>query len=384
MSHGPQVSPLFPLLLPLLLVFAPAGCGGRVTPNAAAAAADAATLRAVDSLLADYARPGAPGAAVLVVKDGRVVVERGYGLADLEAGVAVTPRTNFRLASLTKQFTATAVMLLARDGRLRYDDRVADLLPGFPAYARDVRVRHLLTHTSGLRDYEDFVPDSQTTQLHDRDVLAILQRAERLDFAPGAAYHYSNSGYAVLALLVEAVSGQPFARFLHDRIFVPLGMEGTVAYEAGVSTVPRRAFGHSGDAASPAGFRRTDQSSTSAVLGDGGVYSSVHDLARWDRALDAGGPAGAAELHEAWTAAALADGTTRTRYGFGWFVDPDSLAPPGRPNAIRLFHHGETRGFTNAILKYPARRLTVVLLTNRTGGAPSAMVERIAGVEGLR
>ena len=373
-------------------LFLLAACAG--VPKGAAVPDDGSVLapgfeplaRAVDSILADYARPGAPGASVLVVRGGRVVLARSYGLADLEAGTPATPRTSYRLASLTKQFTATAVMLLARDGRLRYDDRVADLLPGFPEYAGEVRVRHLLTHTSGLPDYEDFVPDTQTTQLHDRDVLAILQRAPRLDFVPGTRYHYSDSGYAVLALLVEAVSGRSFATFLRDRVFAPAGMDATVAHEEGVSTVPRRAYGYTAERGDPpTRFRRTDQSSTSAVLGDGGVYSSVHDLARWDRALDAGGPAGADALAEAWTAATLADGRTRTRYGFGWFVDPDPLGGGGTdPGAVRLSHHGETRGFTNFIARHPARRLTVVLLTNRTGGAPWDLVARIVELPELR
>jgi CubicO group peptidase (beta-lactamase class C family) len=323
--------------------------------------------RGVDELFAAYDRADAPGASVLVIKDGRVALRRAYGMADLEAGVPATEQTNYRLASLTKQFTAMAVMLLVEDGRMGLDDRVGKHLPGFPAYGRDVRIRHLLTHTSGLADYEDFVPDTQTVQLTDRDVLAILQRAKGTIAPPGPAYHYSNSGYAVLALVVEAASGKPFARFLDERIFRPLEMEQTVAFEAGVSTVTRRAFGYT---AGPRGFTRTDQSSTSAVLGDGGIYSSIDDLVKWDRALDGNTLVGAAAMREAWTPATLADGS-RTRYGFGWFVDRAA-------DGLRLSHHGETRGFTNAILKYPERGLTVIVLTNRTGGEPWGMAAQVA------
>lgn len=333
----------------------------------------ASLQRGIDSLLAAYAGPGAPGASVLVVRDGRPLVERSYGLADLEAQARATPETDYRLASLTKQFTATAIMLLAADGALRYDDSVSRFLPQLPAYARGVTIRQLLTHTSGLPAYEDFVPDSQTTQVHDRDVPGLIARADSLYFPAGAAYRYSNTGYALLALVVEHVSGTTFARFLNDRIFAPLGMSGTVAYEEGISTVRRRAFGYS---EREGRWIRTDQSSTSAVLGDGGIYTSIVDLARWDRALDAHLLVSERAQRDAWTAATLTDGR-RSGYGFGWFVDDSS-------GGVRLRHHGETMGFTNAILKIPSRRLTIVLLTNRTGGEPWDLAARIAELPELR
>jgi CubicO group peptidase (beta-lactamase class C family) len=188
-------------------------------------------------------------------------------------------------------------------------------------------------------------------------------------FTPGSAYKYSNSGYALLALIVEQLSGQPYARFLHDRVFAPLGMRGTVAYEAGVSTVPNRAYGYSLRAN---GVVRTDQSSTSAVLGDGGVYSSLRELIIWDRALDAGTLLTRAELEQAWMPARLTNGPM-TRYGFGWFTEREN-------GSLRLSHHGETSGFTNFILKYPERRLTVIVLTNRRGGTPWDLAARIAAL----
>jgi CubicO group peptidase (beta-lactamase class C family) len=329
-------------------------------------------MSALDSIFSAYNRPDVPGAGVLVIRDGEVVASRSYGLADLERRTPANEHTNYRLASLSKQFTAAAIILLARDGRLRYDDRVADHLPDLPAHAREVRVRHLLTHTSGLWAYEDFVPDSQTRQVKDRDVPALLKNADSLYFAPGSRYRYSNTGYALLALIVEKLSGQSYARFLDERIFKPAGMNATVAYEAGVSTVSNRAYGYS--------IRRTgpvasDQSSTSAVLGDGGIYSSLHDLAAWDRALDAGTVLTRAELRQAWTPMTLTGGEV-TRYGFGWFVDRED-------GALKLSHHGETSGFTNFILKYPEHRLTIVVLTNRRGGNPWDLVARVAALPEL-
>lgn len=351
----------------IALMLSASGCA--VAP-AAGRTGEATDMPSLDPIFSAYARPDLPGASVLVVQNGRIVASRSYGLADLERRTPATDRTNYRLASLSKQFTAAAIVLLARDGKLRYDDRVADLLPGLPAHARDVRVRHLLTHTSGLWAYEDFVPDSQTTQVKDRDVLTLVQRADSLYFAPGSAWRYSNTGYALLALIAERLSGQRYAQFLDDRIFRPAGMTATVAYEAGISTVPNRALGYA--------IRRTgatvpsDQSSTSAVLGDGGIYSSLHDLAAWDRALDAGTVLTRDELRQAWTPMTLTSGEP-TRYGFGWFVDREN-------GTLKLSHHGETSGFTNFILKYPDRRLTVVVLTNRRGGDPWDLAARVAAL----
>jgi len=323
--------------------------------------------RSIDSLMAQYTRLDGPGASLLVLRDGRVAYMKGYGLADVENHAAVTPESNFRLASLSKQFTATAVMLLAADGKLRYDDAVTTLLPGLPSLANGVTVRHLLNHTSGLPDYEDFVPDSQRTQVHDRDIPRLIAHASVPKFPAGTRFSYSNTGYGLLALIVERTSGQRFGDFLHDRIFASLGMTGTVAHEEGRSVVAHRAYGYS---VNSAGVRRTDQSNTSAVLGDGGIYSSAADLVKWDRALEQHTLVGAEAQQLAWTPPVLGGGQS-TEYGFGWFIDRDH-------GTMRLRHHGESRGFTNSILRYPEKRLTVVILTNRTGGAPWDVAQRIA------
>ncbi|ADO75246.1 serine hydrolase domain-containing protein [Stigmatella aurantiaca] len=341
-----------------------AGCTGATSSVRRASGPD---VRTVDSLFAAYAGSESPGASVVVIHEGRAVLTRAYGLAELEERTPATSQTHYRLASLSKQFTAMAIMQLAEEGKLRYDAPVASVLPGFPAHASEVRIRHLLNHTSGIWDYEAFVPETQTVQVKDRDVLELLSRADRTHFPPGSEVRYSNSGYAVLALIVEQVSGVPFARFLRERVFTPVGMRSTVAHEEGLSMVPHRAYGY---AVGMNGFRPRDQSPTSAVLGDGGIYSSVDELVAWDRALDAHVLVGEATQRLAWMAPALPDGTS-ARYGFGWFVDDDG----GR---LRLSHHGETSGFTNAVVKYPEQRLTVIVLTNRAGGEPWRLAQRLA------
>jgi CubicO group peptidase (beta-lactamase class C family) len=324
-------------------------------------------LTAIDDLLAPFSGDSVPGASVLVVQDGRVTLARAFGMADLESGVPATTATNYRLASLTKQFTASAVLLLVRDGKLALETPLKEALPEFPEDGRSITLRHLLTHTSGVPDYEPFVPDTQSWQVRDRDVLEILTHTNGTDFPPGSAYSYSNSGYALLAMVVERVSGQSFAAFLHDRMFEPLGMGGTVAFEEGISTVSNRAFGYT---IADGSGERTDQSTTSAVLGDGGVYSSVDDLAKWDDALARGLVLDSAEWREATTPARLTNGSA-TEYGFGWFVD----SYRGR---LRHRHGGDTRGFNNVIMRFPDDRLTIVVLTNRDESGLTDIGERIA------
>jgi CubicO group peptidase (beta-lactamase class C family) len=325
-------------------------------------------------------RDGEPGLAALVRKDGKTVFASGYGVRDLRSRARVDRATCFRLASVTKAFTATAVMLLVRDGKLRYDDTLTDLFPAFPAYGGRITVRHLLTHTSGLPDYEDLMTAAEKgraplwtseRQIHDDEVLALLRGETRARFAPGTSWAYSNSGYVVLGLVVARVSGTPFGDFLRQRIFAPLDMGHTLAYEKGRNAVERRAFGHTrGDT----GFQEADQSATSATLGDGGVYSSLDDLAKWDEALRSSRLLSAGAMRTALTPVSLEDGSEPrwpaepggdnlapgrpVSYGFGWFLDPWQ----GR---ARAWHHGSTTGFRAVIERFPDESRSVVVLANR-------------------
>jgi CubicO group peptidase (beta-lactamase class C family) len=323
-------------------------------------------VRAVDSLFAAYTGSSVPGASVVVIRDGQVIVRRAYGSADLARHVAATPETDYRLASVSKQFTAMAVMLLAKDGKLRYDQPIRDFLPELPRAARAVTVRHLLNHTSGLWDYEALIPESRTAQLNDEDVLALVAAKDSLSSRPGTTYCYSNSGYVLLGMIVARVSGMSFPDFLRTRIFAPLAMTSTVAHVEGRDVVAQRAYGYSPRGGS---FVQTDQSVTSATLGDGGIYSNVDDLVRWDHALTDASLVNAAAMAEATTPPALPDGATE--YGFGWFIDRYR-------GETRWRHTGETSGFRNAILRFPEKRLTIVILTNRSSGEPQAIAERIA------
>ena len=316
----------------------------------------------VDALLHNYAGD-VPGAAVLVLRDGQAVVRASYGLADLETGTPTTPETNYRLASVTKQFTAASILLLAEDGRLTLDDRGRTWLPSLPKAVETVTIRQLLTHTSGLIDYEDVIPGTLAAPLHDADVLRLLETQDRTYFRPGTGYRYSNSGYALLALIVQHASGKTFAKFLRESIFQPLGMQNTVAHEEGISTVNNRAFGYTQEAGR---WNRTDQDPTSAVLGDGGIYSSIDDLAKWDAALYDGRLLQPSSLRAAFTPATHTD-DPEIEYGYGWRITGETL-----------WHSGESVGFRNVIVRYPKRHATVVVLTNRNEPEPYQLALEIA------
>jgi CubicO group peptidase (beta-lactamase class C family) len=291
------------------------------------------------------------------------VVRRGYGRSDLEAGVEAGPATDYRLASVSKQFTAAAVLLLAEDGKLSIDDPARKWLPELPAAADAITLRHLLTHTSGLVDYEDLMGDDWQGQIRDAGVLELLSKENRLYFPPGTAYRYSNSAYALLSLVVERASGMAYPDFLQARIFGPLGMRDTLAYVAGGREPPHRAWGYTqaDDGASKQGaWTRTDQSTTSAVLGDGGIYSSIDDLARWDAALYDDRLLSDASRKLAFSPQVEVTGEPyEAQYGFGWRITGGTL-----------WHSGETVGFRNVIVRWPAHRLTVVLLSNRNDPEP--------------
>lgn len=335
----------------LWVLVALAGCsGGAGVPT-----------ERIDALMQAY-QGKLPGAAVLVLKDGRTVVQRTYGRADLEADVPVTPQSGFRLASITKQFTAAAILLLVQDGRVSLDDPIGRWLP-LPPKSAAATVRQLLTHTGGLIDYEDLIPAGTTQQLHDADVLHLLSREDRTYFTPGSGYRYSDTGYSLLSLIVAKASGEGFAAFLRERIFLPLGMHDSVAFEEGVSSVPQRAFGYSLDHGT---WQRTDQSLTSAVLGDGGIYSSIADLAKWDAALYGTQPLNAASLQLAFSPHTDTD-DAMVRYGFGWRITGSSV-----------WHSGETLGFRNVIVRWPQRHFTVIVLTNRNDPEPYTLALAIA------
>jgi len=320
----------------------------------------ASQVAAVDALFADFNQPDAPGASVVIIRDGTIVFAKSYGLADLETKTPNTPETNFRLASVSKQFTAMAVLILRERGKLSLDENLLAFFPEFPAFGKQITVRHLLTHTSGLLAYEDLIPEGTTLPVLDQDVLRILMTNGTTNTLPtyfpvGSQYRYSNSAYALLALIVQVRSGQTFAHFLKENIFTPLGMTNTLAYEAGSSVVPNRSYGHS---LRTNGWQRTDQSLTSSVLGDGGIYSSVTDLFKWDQALYTTKLVSAKTLEEAFTPKTPTDKPGKS-YGYGWYLTEHR-------SAKQIWHSGESIGFRTRLVRIPDKKFCVIILANRS------------------
>jgi CubicO group peptidase (beta-lactamase class C family) len=359
------------------------------------------TEKQVDAIFSAVTQEDAPGLAVLVQKNGRILFRKGYGVRDLRTNTKIDPSTNFRLASFTKQFTAMAIMLLVHDKKLRYDETLVEIFPDFPAYGKTITIRNLLNHTGGLPDYEDLMAAAETSrnsriwtperQIHDAEVLSMLEAESQGKFPPGTSWSYSNSGYVVLGLVVAKASGQSYGDFLRARIFAPLRLDHTIVYQKGKNEVANRAFGHSqalsGHGPETPLFQETDQSPTSATLGDGGIYSNLEDLAKWDDAFRNHTLLSADEMAPALVPAKLTNGKpTRwpveangdnlhpgqpVSYGFGWFLDSYWGIP-------RMWHTGSTMGFRTVIERFSANNLTIIILGNRTDLDPEALAVKTA------
>ncbi|MGA2072082.1 MAG: serine hydrolase domain-containing protein [Terriglobia bacterium] len=347
-----------------------------------ASASEGPNAQQIAAIVAPLVSRGDPGLAVLVRLNGKTVFKRGYGSRDLRSGATVDARSNFRLASCTKQLTAMAVLLLVHDGKLRLEETLADVFPEFPAYGSTITIRNLLNHTSGLAAYEELMDKTyagkswpEIPQISDAGVLELMEQQTGTKFPPGTAWEYSNSGYCVLAQVVEKASGLRFADFLRQRIFVPLRMQDTLAYEYGKNQVKARAYGYTKDAGT---WLETDQSPTSATLGDGGIYSSLGDLSKWDEALRRHTLLSEAEMRPALTPVALpkdfhrsSEGGAPVKYGFGWFLDPYR-------GHQRMWHSGESIGFRTVIERFPSDGLTIIILANRTDLDPSTLALKVA------
>jgi CubicO group peptidase (beta-lactamase class C family) len=338
-------------------------------------------------------KPNEPGFAALFRNALGTAYVRTEGVTDLRTKRRIDDHTNFRLASFTKQFTAMAIMLLVHDGKLRYDETLTEIFPDFPAYGKAITIQNLLNHTSGLPDYEDLMDSLEKSkgltwtsekQIQDNEVFELLKREKTGKFAPGTGWSYSNSGYVVLGIIVETVSTKAYAEFLHRRIFAPLKMDHTIVYQKGINEVANRAFGHSKENGT---LKETDQSSTSATLGDGGIYSNLEDLAKWDDALRNHSLLSEEEFQPALIPAKLNDGSESrwpkeakddnlhpgkpVSYGFGWFLDPYN-------GHTRMWHTGTSMGFRSVIERFTERNgLTAIILCNRTDLDPEKLAMQV-------
>lgn len=328
----------------------------------------------IQSVLRDrFPQEEQPGASVLVMVGNDTAVGQ-RGLANLETGERITPETNFRLASVSKQFTAAAVLRLVEQGRLGLQQTLREVLAEFDAYGDRITIEHLLRHTSGIKDYEPLLEKAPAPAqpFMDAEVTALLAAQLETDFAPGSRFRYSNSGYAVLAQIVERVSGLAFPDFLKREYFDPLGMTSTLALvnRPGAPAVPHRALGYAQN--SDGQFILKDQGLSTAVLGDGGVYTSAVDYAKWIAAYMQGRVLSPQLVEQAWQPTRTTGGEL-VHYGYGWRLEP----LPRDPDRLRPYHPGSTSGFRNGVVLDRERQLAVLVLSNCSGGDSVGMAKAI-------
>lgn len=307
--------------------------------------------KALDEHLRSCYTSDGPGAALLVSMAGEEVYAAGIGIADLSTGKPITPDTTFRLASVSKQFTAMCIQLLVQERRLAYDDTLQQFFSGFPTgIGTQVTLRHLLCHTSGLLDYEDFVEERPDWQISDAEVLAITASQNETFFTPGTQYRYSNTGYVLLALVVQQVAGITYADFL-QHVFAPLGMHHTTLYQRG-KAIPERSIGYARD--KDGEVIPADQGTCTATKGDGCIYTSVRDYLQWHRALSsqAGMAPALEQVH------APIPGYTQGFYGMGWFFSRRQVG------GLELYHTGNTSGFSNLVIRILEHEVLIACFSN--------------------
>lgn len=322
----------------------------------------------IDSVVqAEMRRQHIPGVAVAVVRKGDVMLAKGYGEANVEHHVPVTPATVFESGSLGKQFTSAAVMLLVEDGRVRLEDSITKYFPGAPARWRGITVRHLLTHTSGIPDYTTDAMDYRRD--YTEDELATMAFGLTPEFPPGSRWNYSNTGYVLLGIIVHKVSGQFYGDLLAERVFRPLGMQ-TARIISEEDIVPNRAAGYR-----LAKGRLKNQEWVAPMLNttaDGSLYLSLQDYIAWDRGIRDGKILKPSSWQTIFTPVRLNSGN-RYPYGFGWSIDTAA-------GQVRIHHGGAWQGFQTYISRYLGDDMTVVALANLGGAQPVRIVDAIAAI----
>ena len=327
----------------------------------------------VDVLFAEWDKPDSPGCALAIIQDGEIVYRRGYGYADLEHDVPITPASVFDIASTSKQFTATCIAILARQGMLSLDDDIRKHIPEMPAYAVPITIRHLIHHTSGIRDYltlMELAGMRYENEYPDEEVIELISRQKELNFEPGEKYLYSNTGYFLLGEIVKRAAGKSLRAFAEEWIFAPLGMKKTHYHDDFTEIVKERAVGYSSK--KDGGFRI--DISIFDVVGDGCVYTTVEDLYLWDQNFyhNLVGNYGQDLIREITTPGRLNDGEEQD-YAFG-------LAIENYRGLDLISHSGDWAGYRSEMIRFPEQRFSVICLANFGGIEPSGLAKRIADI----
>ncbi len=316
----------------------------------------------IDALFPQLQKPVSPGAAVMVIRDGKPIFTRCYGFSNLESRNPVSPSTPFRLASVSKQFTATAILLLEEKGILSIDDYASETVPEIKRIGEKITIRHLLNHTSGLPNYypvlykhfEKREPTENDSLFGNAQAISFFEDWGELEFQPGERYKYSNSGYEALGLIIERASGLSFARFLEENIFKPLEMDDAFVRDRPELKRVDRAIGYRMDDQSE--WTMKDDDPLNWILGAGGIYASLNDLYKWDQALNTDRLLSQKIFRTAFRDVVLNDGTSHP-YGFGWNLSD-------RIGQKAVWHSGKWLGFSNMFARYPDHHLSIIMLSS--------------------
>ena len=328
-----------------------------------------------DSLMSSIYKGGYPGAAIAVVKDGGVIFKKGYGVADLDSKALITPSTNFNICSMTKQFTAYAILQLQRQGKLSLDDKLSRFFPDFtPGVARTVSVRQLLTHSSGIVEHYSYVDRAVYKEFWDKDVLRTLGAVDSVYFPAGSRYRYSNAAFCLLSMIIEQLSGETYPAYICNHVFTPLNMMRSNVIQPDFK-IADRSFGYENEKDT---FKIADakESLFFSTMGDGGVYTSIDDYLRWITAIQQNRVLDPALVREAQSAQFPIDTARNLSYGFGWFV-------AGSGDSRLVYHTGSNGGFRTIVLMKPSAKYAVVIFSNRTGVDLEDLVRVINRIYGI-
>jgi D-alanyl-D-alanine carboxypeptidase len=314
----------------------------------------------IDSLLEKVYKTDEPGASVLIQKKGKIIFQKSYGIANLQTKEKINFHSNFNVGSLTKQFTAFAILQLAKEKKLSVEDRLIRFFPDFnKKLGNEITVQELLTHSSGIIDHYAYVDTNRVKHASDRDVLNAVKNLDSTYFVPGMQYRYSNTAYCLLALIIEKISGMPYAAYIKKNIFEPLGMDHAQVFGLG-SPIENQVRGY--DIDEKGSFKKLDaeESIFFSTEGDGGVYCSSEDYSKWFRALQSGKLLGKKWIAEARSPQFPVDKPKQLYYGFGWFINENT-------NETAVYHTGSNGGFRAISFSIPSQDYLVVIFSNRTG-----------------
>ncbi len=319
------------------------------------------TMQQIDSLLRTFYPDNAPGATVRILRKGKTVFNKSYGLANLISGTPITAQTNFNIASLTKQFTATAILQLVAQGKISLNDKLIEFFPDFQRGPGNlISIQQLLTHSSGIMDHYDYTRSTQLKHATDQDVLQAVKGIDSTYFSAGTAYRYSNTAYCLLALIIEKVAGLSYENYLHKNIFLPLGMKQARVWAPGLS-IPQPATGYEFDSRRQQFIRAdADESVFFSTQGDGGIYCSSDEYVKWFRGLQEGKILSKEWIRKARKKQFEIDKVRGLSYGYGWFIGEEE-------DPEVAYHTGSNGGFRSISFSIPGENYLVLILSNRSG-----------------